>query len=251
MRRFYLASDNLNRDRISISGEEARHIAVVLRLKPGDVISVFDGSGYEYQVSLLSVASNLVVGRVLSRELSAAEPPALIILVQGLARGEKMDYIIQKSVELGVGRIIPIQTEHSVVRLDSQRAENKIRRWNRLSLEACKQCGRSQPPSVEELSDLGTVLKRFSGMPGIFFYEGCKEKPLRALIKQHRQAMLERGTVIFIGPEGGFSRDEAQLAEDSGIMLSGLGPRTLRTETAGLVALSILMYELGDLGGCR
>ena len=108
MRRFYLASDNLNRDRISISGEEARHIAVVLRLKPGDVISVFDGSGYEYQVSLLSVASNLVVGRVLSRELSAAEPPALIILVQGLARGEKMDYI-QKSVELGVGRLFPFR----------------------------------------------------------------------------------------------------------------------------------------------
>jgi len=251
MRRFYVAPDNLNQDRVTISGDEARHIAVVLRLKPGDVIGVFDGSGYEYQISLSSVDSNLVVGRVLSRTPAVAEPPVAITLVQGLAKGEKMDYIIQKSVELGVSRIIPIQTEHSVVKLDSQKAENRIRRWNRLSLEACKQCGRSQPPPVEELSDLGTVLKRFSGMPGIFFYEGSKEMPLGALIKEHRQAMLERGTIIFIGPEGGFSRDEARLAEDSGIMIAGLGPRTLRTETAGLVALSILMYELGDLGGCR
>ena len=250
MRRFYVAPDNLNQDRVTISGDEARHIAVVLRLKPGDVIGVFDGSGYEYQISLSSVDSNLVVGRVLSRTPAVAEPPVTITLVQGLAKGEKMDYIIQKSVELGVSRIIPIQTEHSVVKLDSQKAENRIRRWNRLALEACKQCGRSQPPPVEEVSGLSAVLKRFSGMPGIFFYEGCKEMPLGALIKEHRRAMLERGTVIYIGPEGGFSGDEAQLAADSGVMFAGLGPRTLRTETAGLAALSILMYELGDLGGC-
>ncbi|MGI6550008.1 MAG: 16S rRNA (uracil(1498)-N(3))-methyltransferase [Syntrophomonadales bacterium] len=252
MRRFFVAPDNILGMQVFIDGDEARHIAVVLRSQPGDEIIVFDGSEYEYEVRLLSVTSSMVTGQVLSSRLTTADPPIAITLVQGLAKGEKMDYIIQKSVELGANRIIPVQTDHSVVKLDRERALGKVKRWNRMTLEACKQCGRNQPPVVEEVSRLDAVLKRVSGMmPSIFFYEQCKTNKLGALLNQHRQEMLEQGVAVFIGPEGGFSQSEAQLAEKSGALMAGLGPRTLRTETAGLAALTILMWELGDLGGNR
>ncbi|MGE5543708.1 MAG: 16S rRNA (uracil(1498)-N(3))-methyltransferase [Bacillota bacterium] len=250
MHRFCIASDGIKGNQVYISGEEARHMATVLRLQPGDVVGVFDGSGYEYEVTLLTVTSSAVTGQVLSRKPTAAEPPVVVTLVQGVAKGEKMDYIIQKSVELGVSRIIPVQTEHSVVRLEGERAINRVKRWNRISFEACKQCGRTKPPVVEEVSRLDKVLDRFAGRPGILFYEQRKTNRLGDLINQHRRTMAEQGTIIFIGPEGGFSKSEVQTAEDRGIWTAGLGPRTLRTETAGVVALSILMWELGDLGGC-
>ena len=251
MRRFYVTPDNMVDGQVFIDGEEARHIATVLRSQPGDKISVFDGSEYEHEVKLLSVTSSMVIGQVLFSRLNTTEPPVVVTLVQGLAKGEKMDYIIQKSVELGVNRIIPIQTDRSLVKLDRERAFGRVKRWNRITVEACKQCGRSQPPVVDEVSCLGSILKGVSGTPSIFFYEQHKTNQLGTLINQHRQAMLEQGVVVFIGPEGGFSQREAQLAEKTGSLMAGLGPRTLRTETAGLVALSILMWELGDLGGYR
>jgi len=250
MRRFYVNPDRIDDSQVLIDGEEARHIATVLRSQPGDRIILFDGSEYEYEVKILSITSSVVVGQVLSSRLTTAEPPVVVTLVQGLAKGEKMDYIIQKSVELGVNRIIPIQTERSVVKLDGERALGKVKRWNRMTVEACKQCGRIQPPVVEEVSRLGPILERFSGIPGILFYEEQKTNKLGTLINQHRQSMLERGVAVFIGPEGGFSKSEVQMAEEKGVLVAGLGPRTLRTETAGLVALSILMWELGDLGRC-
>ncbi len=251
MRRFFVTSDKIVDTQVFIDGDEARHIATVLRSQPGDVVIVFNGSEYEHEVRLISVTSSMVTGQVLSSRLTTAEPPVAITLVQGLAKGEKMDYIIQKSVELGVNRIIPVQTERSVVKLDRERALGKVKRWNRMALEACKQCGRTQPPMVEEVSGLDAILQRVSGMPGVFFYEQCKTNKLGSLINEHRQAMLDQGVVVFIGPEGGFSPSEARTAEKKGVLMAGLGPRTLRTETAGLAALTILMWELGDLGGVR
>lgn len=249
MRRFYVNPNSIHDAQLTLNGDEARHITNVLRLQPADMIVVFDGSGYDYEVRLSSVTSLVVTGEVLSRGMTTTEPPVAITLVQGLAKGEKMDYIIQKSVELGVNRIIPIQSDHSVVKLDHNRASSKVQRWNRMTVEACKQCGRSRPPVVEEVSRLAPVVERFSGVPRVFFYERRKQDKLGDLINRHRRAMLEQGTIVFIGPEGGFSESEAQMAQDAGLLMAGLGPRTLRTETAGLVALSILMWELGDLGG--
>ena len=128
MHRFYVNADSIKDIEIFINGDEARHIAAVLRSQPGDTIGVFDGSGYEYEVRLLSVTSSEVRGQLLSRRLNAAEPPVAVTLVQGLAKGEKMDYIIQKSVELGVNRIIPVQTDYSVVKLDPDREAQRVKR---------------------------------------------------------------------------------------------------------------------------
>ncbi len=247
MRRFYVSPANIG-DQITIHGDEARHIARVLRLQPQEMIIAFDGSGYDYEVKLLSVSSDEVTGTVLSCILNTTEPPVDITLVQSLAKGDKMDFIIQKAVELGVNRIIPIQSDHSVVKLDQKRADGRVRRWNRMAMEACKQCGRSRLPIVEEVSRLALVLKKSPEIPGVFFYEQRKQEKLGDLINQHRQAMLEQGTAIFIGPEGGFSESEARMAQNAGLIMAGLGPRTLRTETASLIALSVLMWELGDLG---
>jgi 16S rRNA (uracil1498-N3)-methyltransferase len=133
MRRFYVNPDNICDTHITINGSEARHITSVLRLQAGERIVIFDGSGYDYEVLLLSVTSAVVTGEVLSQSLAITEPPVVITLVQGLAKGEKMDFIIQKSVELGVDRIIPIQTDHSVVKVENERASGKILRWNRMA----------------------------------------------------------------------------------------------------------------------
>ncbi|NLV16204.1 MAG: 16S rRNA (uracil(1498)-N(3))-methyltransferase [Syntrophomonadaceae bacterium] len=247
MRRFYVAQQNITDTIVSITGEEAHHIANVLRMHPDESIIIFDGSGWDYEIRLQSISSRLVTGHIISRTLNSAEPPLSITLVQGLAKGEKMDFIIQKAVEVGVNRIIPIHCDYSVVRLEGKKPTARVERWNRMAIEACKQCGRSQPPPVEMVSGLEDVLKKTADRPRIIFYEQSKERGLNDIINQHRRLFLEQGLTVFVGPEGGFSPAEVHKVQEAGGWIAGLGPRILRTETAGLVALSILMWELGDL----
>ncbi len=245
MRRFWVERQP-GQVEINITGNEARHIAAVLRLQPGDRIIGFNGSETDVEIELLSVSSQLVTGWVVAESTNGAEPRLQITLVQGLAKGEKMDLIIQKAVELGVSRIIPVHTQNAVVVLDADKAVRRTERWNRVSLEACKQCGRSRPPLVEMAQDINKVIDR-QETPAIFFYEQRKEASLRRILDEHRESMRERGVTIYIGPEGGFTPQEASRAEKAGIILAGLGPRTLRTETAALAAISILMWELGEI----
>ncbi|MGE5421918.1 MAG: 16S rRNA (uracil(1498)-N(3))-methyltransferase [Ignavibacteriales bacterium] len=251
MRRFMVDKAAIENDQIIILGEEARHISLVLRLQCADIIEVFDGSGTDYQLELLEVASTRVVGRIIDQCRSAAEPQVSLVLVQGLAKGEKMDLIIQKAVELGVSRIIPVNTDHAVVKISGDKTADKVTRWNRISAEACKQCGRSRPPRVEEIADLEAVISSRQGRPGIFFSVGSNNNSLRSELETIRKLIQADELYLFIGPEGGFSRAEAKQAEDMGMVIAGLGPRILRTETAAIAALSVVMYEIGDLGGCR
>lgn len=247
MRRFYTDQQSIVDTMVRITGEEAHHIANVLRMHPDESIILFDGSGWDYEIRLQTISSQLVTGDIISRTLNTSEPPIKITLVQGLAKGEKMDFIIQKAVEVGVSRIIPIHCDYSVVKLEGKKSAARVERWNRMTIEACKQCGRSQPPPVETVSGFESVRRRLAGQPQILFYEQSKEQGLGNIIKQHRQLFLEQGLTIYIGPEGGFSPAEIQKFQGNGGWIAGLGPRILRTETAGVVALSILMWELGDL----
>lgn len=242
MRRFYADQQSIADTMVRITGEEAHHIANVLRMQPDESIMIFDGSGWDYEIRLQTISSQLVTGDIISRILNPAEPPIKITLVQGLAKGEKMDFIIQKAVEVGVSRIIPIHCDYSVVKLEGKKAATKVERWNRMTIEACKQCGRSQPPPVETVSGFEAVLRGLAGQPQMIFYEHSKERGLGSILKQHRQLFLEQGLTVFIGPEGGFSPVEIHKFQGAGGWIAGLGPRILRTETAGVVALSILMW---------
>lgn len=250
MRRFY-SEDRITGAQVVIRGDEAQHIARVLRLKPGETVVVFDGSGFDSTMVLEEVTASMVSGTVIERNRAATEPAFPITLVQGLAKGDKMDLIIQKAVELGVSRIIPLETDHAVVNLDEKKARGKAERWNRIALEACKQCQRSCPPRVEPVAELADIIRLAGDAPVLFFYEGARHVSLQDTLEQVGPKARERGMFLVIGPEGGFSEREASTAEKAGFYSAGLGPRILRTETAGLAALSIIMYVLGDMGTGR
>lgn len=257
MIRIFLEPEQLNSDRIFITGDHARHLAVVLRVKPGDPVTIFDGTGFQYSCTILKSHKKEVVAECISKEPCSAESPVSITLAQGLAKGEKMDLIIQKSTELGVNKIIPLITERSQIR-----HTEKTGRWRRIALSASQQSGRSKVPHIDDPVSIDEFFSRqitpsarsyiedIKGVTlgitaNIIFSEEQKKRNLK-------QILSGLGTVshitLLIGPEGGFSKDEVRTAVEKGFIDVSLGPRILRTETAPLSALSIIQYELGDMG---
>lgn len=247
MHRFFIAPEQVTGNKVRISGSEARHVERVLRLQAGDEIVLFDGSGWEYTVLLTGKDNGELIGEVLARQQVDREAGLQLHLVQGMARGERMDLVIQKAAELGVYGIHPLASEHSVVQLQGERAGKKLRRWQQIAREACKQCRRNMVPQVEPIRSLTACLERMQGEAGIMLYEDEHQVSLRHLL--HSTDILERERIyLLVGPEGGFSPREVEVARQAGVITAGLGKRILRTETAGLVACSILLYECGDLG---
>ena len=247
MRRFTIAPDRIDGDRVSFDRDETRHLALVLRLKPGDTVVATDGRGRDYTVrieSLDETATGTVLG-VVTREPDTVFP---IVLVQGIPKGDKMEAIIRASTELGVAGVHPVITERTIVRLDPARWRERGRRWQRVAKEATKQCGRAAIPNVEAPRALTEVLGAVGpAEPGdlrLCLWEGDGE-PLRAVLERARGAA--RTAVVLIGPEGGLARTEVEAARASGFVVTSLGRRILRTETAGPAIIAILQAHLGDL----
>ncbi|NLT19556.1 MAG: 16S rRNA (uracil(1498)-N(3))-methyltransferase [Syntrophomonadaceae bacterium] len=248
MHRFYVAEDQILGEQVRFSKTELHHIEKVLRLMPDDEIIIFDGSGKEYLVVLKPLAEGELGGIILQQTVANREPVLKINLVQAIAKGEKMDLIIQKAVELGVSKITPVLTDRTVVKLFGDKAEKKQQRWQSIAREACKQCRRNQIPEVFSIINLGEYLNDCTGETGIMLYETEPRQPIRTVFDNLKANIMASGQLnLLVGPEGGFSPPEAELAQRNGFVLTGLGPRILRTETAALVALSILFYESGDL----
>lgn len=248
MHRFYVAEDQILGEQVRFSKTELHHIEKVLRLMPDDEIIIFDGSGKEYLVVLKPLAEGELGGIILQQTVANREPVLKINLVQAIAKGEKMDLIIQKAVELGVSKITPVLTDRTVVKLSGDKAEKKQQRWQSIAREACKQCQRNQIPEVFSIINLGEYLNDCTGETGIMLYETEPRQPIRTVFDNLKANIMASGQLnLLVGPEGGFSPPEAELAQRNGFVLTGLGPRILRTETAALVALSILFYESGDL----
>lgn len=233
-------------------GSDAQHIARVLRLRPGDRIVLCDGRGFDYAAELVSVDPARVAARVLSSAPSRGEPPLFLILVQGIPKGDKMDLVVQKAVEVGVSRIIPVLAARTVVAWDAAKAEARRRRWQRIAYEAAKQAQRGRVPTVAPVTSLSDLLA--SAAPGaggdlgqiIVPWEAARDAGLRDVLR----GVPPPGPVtVIIGPEGGLEAGEVALAQARGAHTVTLGPRVLRTETAGLVAASVILYEWGDLGG--
>ncbi|MDA8233717.1 MAG: 16S rRNA (uracil(1498)-N(3))-methyltransferase [Clostridia bacterium] len=249
MPRFFIDPAQIRDKTVYIKGEDVKHITKVLRLQAGDRITVCDGQGRDFLVQLDDLNSAEVTGTILEEQANTAEPPVDITLVQGLPKGEKMELIIQKCTELGVNRIIPVTMERSIVQLDAKKAGARRERWQRVAAEAAKQCRRGRIPLVDELCTWkGLWTKIPKGALIIMPWEAQQGQGLNKALAGV-EVLAERKIYIIIGPEGGIAPGEAEEAHRQGALSVSLGPRILRTETASLAVLAIIMYQLGDLGG--
>ena len=245
--RFMVAPEQIQNSLISLMGEDLKHLRQVLRLEPGDTIRVFDGNGMEYEAELLTVEKNIATANVLFSFQSETEPKIRVTLFQGLPKGEKMDIIIQKAVELGVYKIVPVITQRSVVQLDKKDREKKAERWSRIAREAAKQCRRAYVPEVIPPINFDDVIKQHDNYDAsILLYENEEKKCLKELLKCYTINKI-RNIALFIGSEGGFTEQEVERCVALGYNVAGLGKRILRAETASISVLAIIMYEMGEL----
>ena len=238
MPRFFI--DGAADGRAYIAGADALHIAKALRMRPGEALTLCDGKGTDFEGVLKTVTDRQVTVRITASRPSQAEPTLAVTLYQGLPKGDKMDWIVQKAVELGVTAVVPVATRRSVARLEGK-ADKKQERWQRIAAEAAGQCGRGMLPSVERPLSWSQALSCLSGEPALVFYEGGG-RPLRELVTPSTRRLS-----VFVGPEGGFDPEEIDAIRRQGGGVATLGPRILRCETAPLAALTLLMHLSGNM----
>jgi 16S rRNA (uracil1498-N3)-methyltransferase len=245
MARFYVPQPRLEKGMLKVEGEEVKHIRKVLRLTEGDEITVFDGLGKEFEGTIVEERLSSVVIRVKSVSSSKRDSPVEVTLAQSLLKGEKMDYLIQKATELGVKEIIPFLSSRSVPLLEKSKRLKRHHRWERIAIEASKQCGRGVVPRIEFLQDYSEMLPKAS--PNALRLILWEREGIR--LKEILERSKEKKKIFFvIGPEGGLSQGEVDEAKEAGFIAVTLGRRILRAETASLCFLSILQYEQGDIG---
>lgn len=245
MHRFYVQPEYINDTVATICGDELKHLKQVLRLKTGDTITIFDGMGKEYNGIIDYIGQDQAEVKI---ELIPSEKESSIDiwLVQGLPKGDKMEFIIQKATELGVRGIIPLEARRSIVRLQGKKREERRKRWQKVALEACKQCGRTIVPQVLSPQGLVGILDSMSANNNILIPWEEGGRPMGEVLKGNVD--VDKPVYIIIGPEGGLEENEVEIAKEYGAIPVTLGPRIMRTETAGLVSIAITMYQWGDLG---
>jgi len=246
--RFFISPNNIKEKLVLIDDEQARHAEKVLRLKPGDFIQAFDGTGCEYILELKGRHNGILTARIQNIFTDNNEPLVRLYLAQGLAKGDKMNTIIQKAVEIGVSTIYPFTSEHTVVNLGPTKAEKKRDKWEVIAREACKQCRRSIIPEIKPIVTFENLLMEIGSKVAIMLYENEEQLGLKDVLKQNKERYAGNEVFVLVGPEGGFAHHEVEAARKKDIYVAGLGPRILRTETAGIAVSSIIMYEYGDLG---
>ena len=244
MPRFFVRQERISNGSISIIGEDAHHIARSLRMAAGEEITVCDMQGNEYTCKITSFDEDReVIAEILSQRQSENEPKIFITLFQALPKGDKLDTIIQKAVECGASKIVPFQSERCVVKIKNEAEDKKRERRQRISAEAAKQCGRSVIPEVSASISFKEALSQAQNSDLILFcYEGDGTLPLGEILKKEfAKDDTPKSVSIFIGSEGGFSIREAESAKNSGAIMTGLGKRILRTETASGFILACLV----------
>ncbi|HSO08007.1 MAG TPA: 16S rRNA (uracil(1498)-N(3))-methyltransferase [Pelomicrobium sp.] len=242
--RFYCPDLVIGRRRVALPAAAAHHAARVLRLKAGDPVTLFDGRGGEWEASIARIDPRGVEVEAGTPRPSAAEPPLRVTLAQGLCAQDKMDWVVQKAVELGVTAIQPVAAERSVIRLSAERAERRQRHWQAVVVAACEQSGRNVIPEVAPVRTLAQWLDVLDAAPD--------RGGLRLTLSPHAgvpMAALGNGLAaasLLVGPEGGLSEREVAMAAAAGFRAARLGPRVLRTETAALAALAAMQTLWGD-----
>lgn len=257
MPRFFISGNVQPGEVAEITGKDARHITRILRMEPGDTLDIVDSSGKQYPARIRTGSVHRVTLDVASDESCASREPAVFItILQGLPKGDKMDKVVRRNTEIGVSRFVPVITERSIPRPDETAFAKRIKRWRRIAEEASKQSGRQRVPDVLDAVGFEDAI-RFAVEEKIC----CQGRGRECLIlfpweletlTGVRDILREGGgfseVLCFIGPEGGFSHDEAENAARNGAQLCSLGPRILRTETCALVLSSIILYEAGEMG---
>lgn len=227
-------------DSIELESGAANHVARVLRMKPGEILILFNNTGNEYPARIEGIAKHTVSVEILDCQTVEKESPLQIHLGQGLCRGEKMDWVIQKSVELGVNEITPLMTRYGSIKLDGERLLKKMEHWQKVAISACEQCGRVIIPVIHQPMLLEDWLKHLEIDQGFLLHhlQGEAHSTLDAAPKK---------AAILIGPEGGFSPGELKMvSQDQRFEALTLGPRIMRTETAAIAAISVLQSKWGD-----
>ena len=235
--RFYL-NQPLTEGELSLTGDTAHYIGRVLRLAPGAPVQIFNGSGQEWSGDITQVSKREVIVRLDAASPGLPESPLRIHLGQAMSRGERMDWVIQKAVELGATDITPLFTERCEVKLQGERADKRQSHWQQIAVSACEQCGRSVVPRVHPPTSMDDWLASVDAELRLVLHHRT-DKNLTSITPPESLALL-------IGPEGGLSADEIARAEKSGFHATRFGPRVLRTETAPIVALSIAQHLWGD-----
>ena len=230
MYHFFAEHENIHDSYIDIVGSDVNHIKNVLRFKEGDKLLISSGDNVDYECSIASMSDEYIRADILSKDEQGKELPSRIILFQGLPKADKMELIIQKAVELGAYRVVPVAMKRSVVKLDAKKAKAKVERWNGIALSAAKQSKRSIQPEVTEVMTFKQALEYAGKLDKLLLPYECAEESVG----------------IFIGPEGGFDRSELDEAVNAGCEIITLGKRILRTETAGMMLLSVLMYNMEE-----
>ncbi len=248
MPRFFVSNPIVSKQEIVVSGREARHMQRVLRLKLGDKVDIFDGTGKEYRSEILRQDNQTLRLRILETTTPNRESPLTIIMGQSLVKGNKMDFIIQKATELGVSEVFPFVSSRSITYLDKGRIEHRVNRWRRIAVQSSKQCGRLIPLRIEAVAKFEDVLERASlATKRIILWEKGTRNLTSLFRERNGTASPSQSVYFLVGPEGGFSEEEIKRAEGAHFVPVGLGSRILRVETAGLSFVSILQYEWGDL----
>ncbi len=247
MSRIFVSPEEIAGGRVSIAGSSYHYLINVLRKSAGDVVTLLDGQGGVFEAVIESAGSGRAVLRLLKELPAEGSPPVKVTLLQGVPKGDKMDLVIQKGTELGLSRLVPLMCSRTQVKLDAEKAKARRARWQKIALQAALQSRRPDVPEVavpvkfEEALSLVTP-----GALAIMPWENEKNMPLRRLLVS---GCPGGEILVFIGPEGGFAPQEAERAREAGVMTVSLGPRILRTETAGLAVLAMIFYAWGDLGG--
>jgi 16S rRNA (uracil1498-N3)-methyltransferase len=231
---------------IELPAEAARHVGQVLRMKPGQALVLFDGNGGSYAATIRDVSNRSLCIETGVHQTAERESPMHLTLWHGLCRGERMDSVVQKATELGANSIRPLLTERSMVKLDERRAKKKLDHWRKTAVSACEQCGRNQLPELEVPARLKDALDAIAEFDLALLLDPRSAIGLATALTGHSEA---KKVLICTGPEGGFTAEEVEMAQQAGMLPVHAGPRVLRTETAPLVAISMVQTLLGDLRG--
>jgi len=247
LRRFKVAQEFIRGREATLSDRsEIRHILKVLRLKAGDQVVLFDGEGKEYQATITNLSPHKASFSLLHESpMRSMESPLVMILGLGLLKSSKFDWLIQKATELGVSEIVPFRSLRVVPRLEEDKSRSRQPRWEKIASEAARQCGRAKVPKVHSLRTFEEMLAMdFEKTTKIFLWEKENQGNLREALASPPSSVF-----VLVGPEGGFSEEEASRARGAGFRPVRLGPRILRAETAGIVIVGLLQFLLGDLHG--
>lgn len=254
MQRYFVLPEQMAAGSVMLTGDDARHLAVVMRAQPGDCFIACDGQGREAIATITALDKSSVQAKLAEAIRSAAEMKWRVTIAQSLPKGDKLEIVIQKGTEAGAAAFAPFLSDRTVVQYDERKEEKKVERWRKIAKESAEQSHRAMIPEVRAVSSWKQLLGQLGEYDlALVCYEeeGRAGNGLQPILQAFRSRVSEREPriIIMIGPEGGFTAREADAAIAAGAQTVGLGKRILRTETAGLYALACLAYESGELGG--